>query len=204
MAVAGVRRTQSERRQESELGLIRAAIDLIARQGMAAVTFEMLGRESGYSRGLVTQRFGSKQKLIESVLRHLHADHQCLLDEGNFAQKSGLDAILSYVDQCLTRLAERTEARAYFILLSSCVADTSDLSTAFRETHADVADRLRGWIRNGKETGTIRPDVDSDAAALMIGCMLFGISMQMMVDPAMDIEPVRELSLATLHRSLAL
>lgn len=114
----------------------------------------------------------------------------------------GWEAVLAYVDYCLGNLAARREARAYFMLLTSCVAEVSDLRCVFRRTHAEVEEQLGRWICRGQAEGRIRAEVDSRAAALMIGCMLFGTSMQMMVDPDMDIAPVRDLTLATLCRSL--
>ncbi|HEX7857732.1 MAG TPA: TetR/AcrR family transcriptional regulator [Sphingobium sp.] len=202
MGVDIARRTQTERRRESELGLLRAAVEVIARQGVGAVTFEVLGRASGFSRGLVTQRFGSKQRLIEALLLHLHEDRQRALAAQGLEAMPGLEAVLAYVDQCLSQLAERLEARAYFTLLSSSVAEGSDLRSAFRRTHAEVEEQLGRWIRKGQAEGGIRGEVDPRSAALMIGCMLFGTSMQMLVDPQMDIAPVRDLSLIALKLSL--
>src|SRR5258707_15583829 len=66
-----VRRTQAERRDGSERGVLQAAIAVVADEGVGAVTFDAVGRKGGFSRGLATQRFGSKQGLIEAVIKHL-------------------------------------------------------------------------------------------------------------------------------------
>ena len=47
---ARTRRTQRERREESDRLLLMAAAGLIARQGYGATTLEQIGREAGYSR----------------------------------------------------------------------------------------------------------------------------------------------------------
>ncbi|CAN7540624.1 TetR/AcrR family transcriptional regulator [Phenylobacterium sp. LjRoot219] len=198
-----IRRSQAERRSQSERSLLQAAIDVIASAGVGAVTFETLGRASGFSRGLATQRFGSKQKLIEAVLAHLHERQETLLREHRLDERPGLEAILTYVDVCLRDLAQRNEARAYFMLLSSSVAEASELRSGFRQAHAEVEARLVTWALKGKAEGAIRAEVDEHAAALMIGCLMFGQSMQLLVDPAMDLGPLREMSLATLKTSLA-
>lgn len=198
-----IRRTQAERRSESERSLLKAATDVIAGAGVGAVTFETLGRAGGFSRGLATQRFGSKQKLIEALLAHLHERQEATLREHALDGKPGLEAILAYVDVCLRELALRNEARAYFMLLSSSVAEASDLRGGFRQAHAEVEARLMAWVKRGKTEGAIRADVDDRAAALMIGCLMFGVSMQLLVDPAMDLGPLRAMSLATVRSSLA-
>jgi AcrR family transcriptional regulator len=203
MTAQTVRRTQAERRSESERSLLKAAIDVIASAGVGAVTFENLGRTSGFSRGLATQRFGSKQKLIEAVLTHLHERQETMLLEHQLDARPGLEAVLTYIDVCLRDLALRNEARAYFMLLSSSVADASDLRGGFRKTHAEVEARLEGWVAKGKAEGAIRADVDPGAAALMIGCLMFGLSMQLLVDPAMNLAPIRKMSLSMVETSLA-
>jgi len=45
--------------------------------------------------------------------------------------------------------------------------------------------------------------VDADAAALMIGALLFGLSMQILVDPSLKLGPIRKVSLTTVRMSLA-
>jgi len=204
MTAQANRKTQAERRSESERGLVKAAIDVIANEGVGAVTFEALGRNSGFSRGLATQRFGSKQGLIEAVMSHLHERQELrVLADHSLDALPGLDAVLTYVDVCLRDLAVSGEARAYFMLLSSAVAEADGARSAFfRETHAGVEAKLSAWVLKGKAEGTIRPDVDPSATALMIGCMMFGMSMQLLVDPAMDMEPIRKMSLSTIRASL--
>jgi AcrR family transcriptional regulator len=197
------RRTQAERRSDSERSLVSAAISVIAREGVAAVTFEAVGRAGGFSRGLATQRFGSKQGLIEAVLGHLHERQEKLVAAHGLDAMPGLQAVLAYVDVCLRDLAGREEARAYFRLLSHAVAEDSPLSAPFRRTHAQVEDRLKAWIARGQAEGGVAPAVDPQAAALMIGCLMLGMSMQLMVDPAMDMARLRETSLQMLTASLA-
>jgi AcrR family transcriptional regulator len=198
------RRTQAERRSESGRGLLDSAVDLIASQGVGAVTFEAIGRNSGFSRGLATQRFGSKQKLIEALLDDLYEHEQARLQERALDDLPGLEAVMSYVDLCLGNLVANDGARAYFRLLSSSVAEANSLREAFRERHAEVEAQLIVWLTKGQAQGAIRPDLDPSAAALMIGCLVFGMSMQLLVDPSMDVGPIRETSLAMLRMSLAL
>jgi AcrR family transcriptional regulator len=200
---SSARKSQAERRSESERALLEAAIDVIANAGVGAVTFEALGRSGGFSRGLASVRFGSKARLIEAVLQHLHERQDALVREHRFDEIAGLDAVLGYADLCLRDMARRSEARAYFMLLSSSVADASDTRASFAATHAEVEGRLHRWIMRGQSEGAIRRELDPGAAALMIGCLMFGLSMQLLVDPTVDFAPLRKASLAMLRTSLA-
>lgn len=193
------RRTQAERRDESGRSLVAAAIAVVARDGVSAATFEAIGREAGYSRGLATQRFGSKQGLIEAVIERLHEQQEAALVEHDIDARPGLEAVLAFVDLYLRALADEHEGRAYFMLLSAAVADATELRAAFAAEHGRVERRLEALVRRGQAEGDIRREVDPAAAALMIGGLLFGLSMQVLVDPDTDLDPIRETSLSTLR-----
>jgi AcrR family transcriptional regulator len=196
-----IRRTQAERRDGSERGLLQAAIAVVAEEGVGAVTFDAVGRKGSFSRGLATQRFGSKRGLIEAVIRHLHERQEALRGEGRIDDLPGLEAVLAFVDHYLRDLAANDEGRAYFMLLSSAVADASELRAVFAAAHARVERRLEAWVLRGQAEGAIRREIDADAAALMIGSLLFGLSMQLLIDPTVDLDPIRETSLTTLRLS---
>jgi len=197
------RRTQSDRRQQSEAELLRAAAELIAEQGVAAATFENIGLRAGYSRGLVTQRFGSKQGLIEALIARLQARLEALMDDRRLDQINGLEAVLGFVDAFLTNLSRDGEMRAYFVLLAGAVADVSELRAPFALAHKGAEERLEAMVLRGQAEGVIRDGLDADAAALMVGSLLLGLSTQLLIDPGMDLEPIRETSLAMLRSSFA-
>ena len=198
---APARRTQSDRRQLSESELLRAAAQLIAEQGTAAATFEAIGARAGYSRGLATQRFGSKQGLIEALIARLQARIEGLLDDRHLDDLNGLEAILAFVDIFLRNLAQDQEMRAYFVLMAGAVAEVSALRGPFAQAHKTVEVRLEALVLRGQEEGVIRTGLNADAAALMVGSLLLGLSTQLLVDPELDLDPIRETSLATLRVS---
>ena len=65
------RRTQQERKAESERAIILAAMNLFARQGYMRTTLNEIGKAAGYTGGLVSHRFGSKEGLLQAVLKHI-------------------------------------------------------------------------------------------------------------------------------------
>lgn len=180
---------------------MEAAVAVVAEEGVSAATFEAIGRRAGYSRGLATQRFGSKQGLIEAVIACLHERQEDALAEQGIDEMSGFEALLAYVDLFLRGLETRDDSRAYFMLLASAVADLAAIRSAFAEEHIRIKHRLEGFVRRGQAEGDIRPEVDPAAAALMVGGLLMGLNMQVMVDPSTDVAPLREMSLATLRLS---
>jgi len=197
------RRTQAERRDQSERGLVEASIAVVSEEGVSAATFEAIGRRGGYSRGLVGQRFGSKLGLIEAVIAYLHDERETYASPKRIDDLAGLDALLAYVDLYTQRLSHMGEVQAYFRLLCWAVADISAFRSAFAAEHDRVRERLESWIVRGQAAGQIRPDLDPTAAALMVGSQLLGLSIQKLIDPDMDVEPIRFTCLATLREAFA-
>lgn len=197
------RMTQAERRDRSERELIAAAIKVVAEQGVSAATFDSIGREAGFSRGLVTQRFGSKEGLIRTLIAHLHDWQGEFLEAGDIEGMNGLNALIALIRLHTDHLRESPEGDAYFMLLSAAVADRLETRAAFAESHEMERALIRAIISRGQASGHIRPDVDADAEALMAGCSLLGIRMQFMIDPTFDSAPVRDALIETLRSHLA-
>ena len=197
------RRTQAERRDESERGLVTAAVAVVSEEGVSASTFEAIARRSGYSRGLVGQRFGSKLGLIEAVITYLHGGRDSFAEAGKLNGLPGLEALLTYADHYLRRLSHMGEVRAYFRLLSWAVADISAFRSEFAAEHERIGARFEGWIRQGQAEGHVRPDLDASAAALMVGSQLLGLSIQVLIDPLMDLDPIRATYLETLRQAFS-
>lgn len=197
------RRSQSERRDESERLLVEATLAVVAERGVSAATFEEIGRAAGYSRGLAAQKFGSKLGLTEAVIAYLHRRREAFLEADHVAEMPALDAVAYYVESHLRDFGRERGGAAYFMLLAAAVADANALRAAFAASHERVRVWLREHLQRGQAEGDIRPDLDPDAAALMIGSLLLGLSMQWLVDPNMDLAPIRETSIATLRLSFA-
>jgi AcrR family transcriptional regulator len=197
------RRTQAERRAASELNLLRAAAALVAEQGVAAATLEKVGVRAGYSRGLATQKFGSKQGLIEALIAHLHVRMEALLREAHVEQLPGLEGVLAFADLFLSELADDVEVRAYFMLMAGAVADLSPVRAAFAASHDIVSDRLQVLLRRGQQDGSVWLALQVEAAATLVGGLLMGLSTQHLIDPDFAPASIRDATLATVRRSLA-
>jgi AcrR family transcriptional regulator len=197
------RRTQAERRARSDRNLLLAAADLIAEEGYNAATFEKVGARAGYSRGLASQRFGSKDGLIEALIGHLHERSLELITTQGGTPTTGLDAILTTVDVYLRNFENEQAIRSYFVAMAGSVATLSGQRAAFAASHMHAKERFEEAITLGQADGTISKDLDAEAAALMIGSLILGISTQWLIDTSTDLERIRRTTLDTLRRSLA-
>jgi len=198
-----VRRSQGERRDEAEQRLVGATLDVINESGVSAATFETIGQRAGYSRGLATQHFGSKQGLIDAVVDFLHQQQDAAMASAHVDDRDGLDALLAYINRYCTMLKRSAEAKAYFMLLSASVADLQETREVFAQSHVRVKARLAKLIERGQKENLIRRDLDPDATALMIGSLLLGLSMQSLIDPRLRVDSVAQAISKTIVRGLA-
>jgi AcrR family transcriptional regulator len=195
------RRSQRDRREQSGRGLVEAVVAIVSEEGTAAATFEAIGRRAGYSRSLVTQRFGSRQGLIDAVIEHASAGFAEVSLDRPVEDLTGMDVLLLSVEVFLTRLVESRELRTYFLMLAGSVAELSDLRAVFAAQHDRVKVNIMALIAMGQADGSIRREVDAEAAALMIGSLQLGVSVQLLVNPATEVGPILATTLATIRRA---
>jgi AcrR family transcriptional regulator len=197
------RQTQGERRAESEQRLLAAAAELIATEGFAAASLDRIGQMAGYSRGLASQKFGSKDGLMRAVIAAVIDRNAALTAKRVKRSSSPLDDIIAYADVILLQVEADVFIRAYWVMMASAVAHRLPIQAAFLAEHDKVKHRLSALIVQGQVRGEIDPAVDPDAAALSIGSTLLGIGIECLLDPGLDIPRVRAAALATISRTLA-
>ena len=193
-----VRRTQAQRRAETEQRVLEAAIELVAEQGVGALTLAAVGTRAGYSRGIVTHHYGSRQKLMEALARSL----QGLVPPAP-TDLSGAAQIIAQVDRYLTTLQERPrDTRVFSMLWAEAVAGDPDLRPVFAERDAEFRAAVARAVRAAVADGSMRA-VDPDAIALWIVGQLRGIGLELVLAPgAADLATVREQVGAVLRAGL--
>jgi AcrR family transcriptional regulator len=179
------RRTQQQRRDQAETALLNAAAELAVEHGVRSLTLARVGERAGYSRGIVTHHFGSKQALLERLARAT----QTGFVPGPAGLPPGLDRLLRLVDGYVSALAELGVLNRAFLLLWAEAATASELAPIFRERDDAFRAGLRDDVRAGIADGTIRPDASPGEVAVEIVGQLRGIGLQRLLDPpAVNIE----------------
>ena len=173
------RRTQAERSATANRRLIRAAMRLIAHQGYTRTTLAEVGKKAGYTGGLVSHHFGSKEgllrELVEQAAGRFYHDQVWPAVDG----KSGLDALCAAVDTYLSELKAREDRmRALYVLMGEALGPVAEINAVFAELNRTFRDGARNWIQAGIAAGQIRPDVDADAEAAAFVGTLRGVAMQ--------------------------
>ncbi len=175
------RYTQTERRALSDQRMLEAALKLIARQGSGRTTLAEVGEVSGYTYGLVSNRFGSKAALIRAVTRMLqsHFAHRTFAEMENL---TGLAALKVLVENYLTTM-DSAGRRALYVLIGEALAPVPEIRPEMAEADEGFRRHLQTHIQRGITSGEIRSDVNPAAQAALLVATLRGISLQRLINP---------------------
>lgn len=173
------RRTQRERREMTVQRVVDAAMELIAAGGSRTLTLAEVGRAAGYSRGIVTHHFGTKEALIQELAQTAQA--KFTFDEPDL---HGLDRLVARVQAYLRSLRTHQPAgQAFLLMWAEAVASEPALRPIFVERDQFFREEITKDIREGIDNGSIRPEVDPVAMSLIIVGNVRGMGLQLMLTP---------------------
>lgn len=177
------RRTQAERRAESEREILRAAATLFGRQGYTATTLEQIGKEAGYSSALVSLRYGSKEGIVEAIVARLQtrAGSDVFEPEEGVAGMAALNRIFTGYSELL-RDAEQW-MRALFMLMTDSLGPLNGKVDLFRAGNDRFAAAIEQAVREGQEVGEVRVAVDPAETAFQILAAVRGATLLWLLDP---------------------
>ncbi len=178
------RRTQAERVAESDTRMLQAAMRLVATRGYAQTTLEAIGAESGYSRGLVSHRWGTKDKLLEELVDRVLEDFRVGLLE-RLRGLTGLDALFCEIDCYLEGMDDPPlSSRAFFVLMLESIGPAPQIREHFARFSKKWQASLSRTIGKGQQLGSIRAEVKAADEARLLIATLRGLRTQSMLDPA--------------------
>lgn len=181
--VPGVVEPVQGRSKLSTRRLLEAAGELIAERGYEQASLAAIGERAGYSRGLVTTRFGTKENLLTVLMErvtHDWVEHNVLPEiEG----LPGLDAMLTYLDTVIEQLERDPEAMHVLWALSfEAARTTSPLREHFVPYHRATLSTITTFLKAGIADGSVDPAIDPDAEALLYTATLRGMAYHWMIE----------------------
>ncbi len=195
------RRTQEQRKLTAERRIINAAINIIARRGLAGLTLAAAGEEAGYSRGIASHHFGKKDDLLIAIVRQITGRFGHVLRRSS-AELSGLPKLIELVKLYLTEVKnDSATVRALHLILTEAV-NSPALAPALREANETSVKGIEKHIRDGIANGEIRADVEPHAQAVLVLAGLRGVLAQWLIDDSLDLDRIREEFVDSLLRSL--
>ncbi len=199
-AASGIpRRSQAERRATTEERVLAAAARLIAAHGAQNLSLRDIGRDAGYSRGIVNHHFGTRQALLKALTER--AQQAFALPH---TDTTGLDRLAFTVEKYLDYLTERgPNGQAFLLLWADAVGSEPSLREIFEQRDTSFRHTLAQHVEQGIQEGSVRPDADPQAVAVSILGMLRGIGLQLLLTPTLSsITAIRDDAVKTIRNGL--
>lgn len=171
------------RSQEAERAIVAAALDLLAEEGVNALSIEAVADRAGVGKSTIYRRWPNKDALVGDALATLVDDMP-----GEFpgsTVRSQLIAMVEYV-----RCSRSERAGRIFPRMAAYKHSHPEFFAVFAErVLAPRRARLTALVRQGVELGEIRVDVDPELAAVVLLApmqylMLAGLPQRLQSDTA--------------------
>lgn len=177
------RRTQEERKAESERRIIRAAIELFANQGYSKTTLKMVGEAAGYTGGLVSHRFGSKEGLLKAAVNRIARRFRDDQLQPFIEEESAATSLENYIEIYLKEVTVRqSRIRALYVIMGEALGTVKEIQGDIATLNEGFRNTLAALVQRGIDNGEFRANVDPNAAAILILGMLRGVTMQALAD----------------------
>lgn len=182
--------------------MLRAAVRLVAEQGLERITLADVGEAAGYSRGLPAHYFGNKAGLIVQLAQHLIDEFGRAL-EGDEYHEPGLGRLLEIVAFYLERTQrDALGTRALFVLLGEGLSNPL-ISDKLAALNLRSIEAIAVQIRAAIAAGEVPPDTDANTRAFLTLAALRGtVSLWLMTPNAVNFAAARDAFVAALERSL--
>ena len=171
---------RSPKAKRKAFALVEAAITCVAKRGFDGVTLDMIAREAGVSRPLLTYYFSDERELHEIMVKYIRLLFQKMAIEAMIRGTSPRMQLVKYVEACFTWADNfRAHGLVWLAFLHHCPRNP-----AFRKLNtlaaAVGADRISALIESAGSTV-----VSSQAAAKSIQAVITGA---LMVRASEDLE----------------
>jgi AcrR family transcriptional regulator len=172
------------RSEMSTARLLDAAAELIAASGYERMTLAAIGKRAGYSHGLVTARFGSKEGLLWALVERMVNEWRDGVLVPAIGDESGVVVLRTMLDE-LEASWRRSPTRmaALYILMFEALLPVPLLHERMAELHDALRQGIRTVIEQGIADGSVDPEVDASVVTRLFVGGLRGAVYQAMLDP---------------------
>lgn len=180
VAASKPRRTQAERTEISDQRMFEATVKLVTERGPAGTSLTDVGVMAGYSRGLASHRFGSKDSLFNFVVLRLGEMWLAKLKEVTH-KKTGLSAMEQAIDQHYQFCVDAPDyVRTLYTLWFESLNADSELSQTIKGIHLRRFQDVVNWILlDEKISDAVKKEADTIAAqfsASIIGIVYYWLA----------------------------
>ncbi len=159
-----------------------AALGIIAREGMAGLSFRSVAAESGWSLGAVQKAFPSKERMLSAAFARLRAREAPVPagEPGRPTLRGWLVELLVGIlplDDTRIQVQRQGDAFAQYALTDPQIA------AAIAASDDEIRGLLASLVRRAVTEGEIAPGIDADAVAWAIFALAQGLAAQLLYQP---------------------
>ena len=178
------RLTQGERTALSDARMFEAAMHLIVENGTHNTTLKEVGERAGYSRGLASNRFGSKETLFGFLVRDFNETWAAELRRF-VGKQTGLAALEGALDAVEFFLLNRTkQMQAMYILWFESISSYPLVRRRLAANHIAYRKDTVRWLAQAISDGEARPGIDPESFAVEFSAFIFGLVYQWLANPS--------------------
>ncbi len=156
---------------------------LVLERGTHNTTLREVGELAGYSRGLASNRFGSKDELFAELI-DVFNERWKKESSALVGSKTGLEAFDAANDSIIDFMNDNSDyIRAMFILYYETVGSSTVMRERLAEQHAAYRRAIARYISQGIAEQTIKQTVDPSRVALQYTSFFFGLVYQWLANP---------------------
>lgn len=177
--------TKQARSALSTRKLLDAAAELIAEVGLTNTTLAMIGERAGYSHGLVTRRFGSKEGLLLALVERMTIGWFETYVNPSIDEADGLEGLrirVSTIEEGWSISTRRMRA-LYSLMFEAAIQPLPSLTEQIQQLNRIALQSTAEAATRGIQDGSIRADVDPQVVARQLTAMLRGVAYLVMTLP---------------------
>jgi AcrR family transcriptional regulator len=164
--------------------MFEAAIYLIVERGTHNTTLKEVGEKAGYSRGLASNRFGSKEILFAHLVKDFNEKWAAELRRF-VAANDGLAAISGALDAVEFFLLNRTsQMQAMYILWFESITSYPIVRRRLAANHIAYRRDTARWISQAIAKDEVSTTVNPESFAVEFSAFIFGLVYQWLASPS--------------------
>ncbi|MBT00453.1 MAG: TetR family transcriptional regulator [Oceanospirillaceae bacterium] len=179
-----MRRTKEEAEQ-TRLQIMSVALELFARQGIAATSLTGIARAAGVTRGAIYWHFKNKWDLFDAIWQHYSGPINALGEASQAEDEADPLGKLAQLFHLVLFKMENDEGFRRMIVMCSRESAVwgQDIPDRIKQFQEELHQKRRRTLENAMRKGQLPADLDPDAGSLMIKVMLEGVLMSWLQRP---------------------
>jgi TetR/AcrR family transcriptional regulator, transcriptional repressor of bet genes len=195
------RRKDPALEQRRRLLILTTVRRLLVEGSHATVTLDRVAAEAGVSKGMVTYYFGSKERLITETIAHYLHEQEAMLGAIARAEGSFRERLERLLEAALpSRRALEAELRLQGEVLSFAKESAQTLE-AVRRLYRGFRRACEALVEVGIRDGSLAAN-QARGSYLLVHALVDGLSLQLALDPELDVADMRARAVATIERIL--